>query len=763
VIPKGNYGAGKVIVWDTGQWNPIGDPFKGYEKGDLKFELHGEKLKGQWALVRTNFKEAGKQEQWLLIKKSDAHAVPESKYDIVNQSPLSVLTGRDLDEVEQAKPAKPKESSQSRKSSQVLKPEKVSGARRSAMLTDVKVQLASAADRAPASDDWIHEIKLDGYRMTIFKNEKKVIMRTRNGLDWTKRFPTIAAAVAVLNGRDVVLDGEIVMLRPDGLSDFGELQQAINSSNEKKIVYFAFDLLYANGFDLRACPLIQRKRLLAQLLASGKPNHAIQFCEHVAGNGGEFFAQCRRLGVEGVMSKLVRSSYKSGRTDTWLKCKCILSDDFVIGGYTPSKKSRGRIAALLLGYYDDNKLVYAGKVGTGFSDESLEQLKEICDQSKTSKSSFVSMPAEVDVAGAVWARPVKVARVNYIGWSTSHQLRHASFIGLREDLSAGDVKTPASGVARNDPPQVQRKLKVQLSEDVLSQLADIKLSNPNKIYYPAPQVTKLDIATYYISVAHRLLPYISERPVSLMRYPEGIERDGFMQKHPGPNRPQWIGMVNDPESDDPLLEISSVQGLATSVQLGTLELHPWGSKSDRLDKPDRLIFDFDPDDEIGFSVIKASAVLCREILSDIGLDSFVKTTGGRGAHVIVPIERRNSWVEVLDFARLVASAIEKENPKLYTTNMSKQARGGKILIDIHRNHRGATCVAAYSVRARRGASVSMPLPWDEFENVENPSQFDIVSVSDRVYSEEDPWQQFYLTKQRLSKSMFASLRNRRLL
>lgn len=762
VIPKGNYGAGKMIVWDIGKWTPIGDPHQGYEKGDLKFELHGEKLNGQWALVRTKSNEAEKKEHWLLIKKSDEHAVSESKYDIVNHSPLSVLTGRDINELEQMTLEKPKASVASPKKIAELSVKDLQGAKLAKIPTEIKVQLAASAGRIPQAETWLHEIKLDGYRMTIFKSDGKVTIRTRNALDWTKRFPTVAKAVAGLKAKQAILDGEIVMLRPDGVSDFGQLQQAIKNGNEHKLVFFAFDLLYADGFDLRACKLIDRKRALQQLLLD-KPSTVLQYCEHVMGKGSEFFAQCRRLGLEGIMSKLGRSLYQSGRTDTWLKSKCILSDEFVIGGYTPSKKTRGMLAALLLGYYEDDKFVYAGKVGTGFGDSMLDQLKKICEQDKIKTSPFVSIPDEVDIAGAVWTKPINVARINYVGWSSSHQLRNASFIGLREDMDASQVKEPASEAAKAETNKPERTRKIQMSEDVLSQLADVKLSNPTKIYYPAPKITKLDIAAYYLSVAERILPYIQDRPVSLNRYPDGIERAGFVQKHPGPHgAPQWIDTVEDAESNEPFLEISSVRGLAAAVQLGTLEIHPWGSTSDRLDKPDRIIFDFDPEESIEFSTVRTTAMLCRDTLTKLGITSFVKTTGGRGAHVVLPIERRNSWDEALDFARLVATTIEKQNTKLYTTNMSKQARASKILIDIHRNHRGATCVAAYSVRARVGATVSMPLTWKEFEKLDNPASFDITSVPERVHKTSDPWKDFYTHKQRLTKSMFDLLRNGRL-
>ncbi len=761
VIPAGNYGAGSMIVWDVGTWNPIHGKGTGYLEGNLKFELKGEKLQGRWALVRMKLSASTTQEQWLLIKERDAFAIPERTLVVTDKFPLSVLTGRDVFQIGAPSllttPTPIKENNSI--SSSIKDPSKITGSKNAPMPKSSLPQLASSTNSIPTGYDWIHEIKYDGYRLIAIKEKSTVTIRTRNQYDWTTRFPSLADSLAKLTDKTFMIDGELAFVKADGVTDFGALQSSVRNGKESQLVYHVFDILYYAGFDLQNCKLTERKVLLQSLLEPFAGSR-LQFSDHVTGNGLEFFKKCREAGVEGMISKHADSKYKGGRSKSWLKSKCLLSDDFVIGGYVQSDSRKGAIRSLIVGFYKQNKLVFAGKVGSGFSDSSLEDLKHACDPLTRTESPFHSQPADLTKSRVVWTKPSVVVRVNYIGWTNSNQLRHAVFIGMRTDIDASQVKEPHLSISSLTPAVTKPRREPQLttvSAKNLAALAAVNLTNPQKIVFPSDQLTKLDIAKYYISVADKMLAYNRERPMSFVRCPEGIEQPSFFQKHPLDGMHPSIGRVKDPDSPKLLLEISNLTALASAVQLGTLEFHPWSARSNRLDRPDRVIFDFDPDTSIGWKQIKEAAMACQDILRSVGLKSFVKTSGGKGVHVVFPIQRRSSWDDVLSFAKAVATRMERESRHLYTSNMAKRARVGKILIDVHRNHRGATCVGSYSLRARPGATVSMPLGWSDLKHVDDPREFNITTLLQRPARGRDPWNEFYTVRQSLSKTVIAKL------
>ncbi|MCR9292629.1 MAG: DNA ligase D [bacterium] len=767
VIPEGQYGAGKMIVWDTGVLDILHGEGIGYAAGNLKFELHGEKLRGRWALVKIRQAGDGRDHQWLLIKERDAYAKSEKICMVTNEFPLSVLTGRDVHQLtspqqlagrRQRKDAATRtEQPDSKPAEKELRPELLQGAQPAQQLPELRPQLATASDRSPEGVDWLHEIKLDGYRLMAAKDGKHIQLMTRNGQDWTERFPSVHAALRKLDARSFILDGELVSLRSDGVSDFSSLQSALRENNENKLVYYIFDLLYCNGFDLTNVQLIERKNLLAELLQD-LDSARIQLCEHIVGNGQAFFEHCRSMGLEGAISKKSSSRYRSGRSQTWQKRKCILADDFVIVGYTPSQKRKGELRSLVLASYTDNQLSYAGKVGTGFSDAALAELQQRCGALKRKTSPLTPVPAELHKDRVVWIKPELVARVQYVGLTSSNQLRHASFQGLRNDIPADQVgsPTPIDLKVTGELETLKKTPCVShVTADQLRSVAEISLSNPEKILFPSIQVSKLDVAKYYVAVAERMLAYIEHRPVSLLRFPDGIEQESFFQKHPSEGMHPSISQVDQPGEEKKLLCISNLQALASAVQLASIELHPWSAKADRLDRPDRIIFDLDPGETIAWQQVTEAALQCKQILDQCELESFVKTSGNKGLHVVVPIQRRSGWSDVSRFAKAVGSQMVRQAPELFTLHLSRNQRVGRILIDIHRNHAGSTCVAAFSLRATPTATVSMPVAWQDLQAVADPREFDIETASRIVGSQrQDPWAAFYSIRQTLTRKNF---------
>ena len=783
VIPEGEYGGGTVVLWDRGTWEPEGDAAEGLTKGRLKFRLAGEKLRGRWTLVRMQPKPGERGENWLLIKERDDEARPLSEFDVLEEQPNSAATGRTLRQiaVEKSrtwhsnradkaakKSARTSVATRARKS-KIASPARLPGADRAPLLEPLQPQLAELASQVPEGEQWFHEIKFDGYRILAWVDRGRVTLRTRNKLDWTTRFPELAAGLAELPARQAVLDGEVVALLPSGASSFQELQNALSEDKTGQLIYQAFDLLFLDGYDLRGVPLEARKAKLAELLTALETRR-IQYTDHLEGSGPEFFGECCRIGLEGIISKRRDRPYRSGRGPEWLKMKCVEREEFVIGGFTRPSGSRQGFGALLVGYFDkQGRFLYAGKVGTGFSDRLLIDLRDRLRTVEQDGNPFANLPTHEADRGTRWVRPELVGQVEFNNWTEEGIIRHAAFQGLREDVPAKSVvretpdhksSRPKSAKSHRGGPVTRLKdsspAPTGLTPEQRKQLEGVRLTNPDRVLYPGQGITKIGLVSYYLSIADWILPHVTGRPISLVRCPEGHDKDCFYQKHAAAGTPEHIRriMIQEKEKPEPYLVIDDLAGLLSLVQMGVLEIHPWGSRADNIERPDRMIFDLDPDPTVAWPQVIEAALAIRDQLADLGLVSFVKTTGGKGLHIVVPMQRRSGWPEVKQFAKAFVERIVADSPARYTANMSKAARRGRIYIDFHRNDRGATAVAAYSTRARPGAPVSVPLAWDELSPAIRSDHFNINNLPARLASlESDPWEEMDQVRQSLTASL----------
>ena len=767
VIPKGEYGGGKVQLWDRGRWVPEGDAAAGLRKGRLKFHLEGEKLQGSWNLIRMHDQaEQNGKTNWLLIKEEDEAAAPRQQRDIVQERPESILSGRQIADIETSddsvwhsnlKNPSPRRSSST--STLALAPSDVPGARKTRLPEIMPFQLATLTDRSPAGDEWLNEIKLDGFRMQCRIEKGKAQLLTRTGQDWTHRFPDVAHAAAQLPVRSVLLDGELVALQPDGRSSFQLLQRALNEGAEATLAYYAFDLLYLDGYDLSAAPLETRKDTLKRVLEPMPQGGTVRYSDHVVGGGPAFYDAACRLGLEGMIAKRRAGPYRAGRGGDWLKVKCLHRQEFVIGGYTDPSGSRPGFGALLLGVYEDKRLVYAGRVGTGFNTALLKTLAARLKSLQQGRSPFHNrVPGPLrDVH---WVRPELVAEIAFTEWTSDGVLRHPSFQGLREDKTPTDVKRE---MAQRPPMPDQSSSNVETGSPKKRSgrrgdevdIAGIRLSHPTRVLYPEQGLTKLDLAHYYQSVADSVLLHIAGRPVMLLRCPEGHEKECFHQKHMNRMVPKAVHSVeiqDEKGKTSPYLMVDDLPGLMALVQMGALELHVWGSRAERLEYPDRMVFDLDPDEGLPWTQVVDAADLVRDRLGKMGLQSWVKTTGGKGLHVVVPLSGKQTWDEVKAFSQALAEQLVKDVPDRYTSKMSKAGRKGKLFIDYLRNGRGATAVAAYSTRARSGATVSTPVEWDELRRL-TPGQFTVTTVPRRLQTlKHDPWKEFWNVRQSITQS-----------
>lgn len=745
-IPEGEYGGGRVLLWDRGDWEPEGSAAEGLRRGRLKFRLNGEKLHGGWTLVRMGKDDSGGKPNWLLIKEKDTDARPG---DITRERPESVASGRDIEEIGSGKDRVWR--SNRSESPRVAPPKR--RARKRRLPEFVAPQLATLVSEAPRGEEWVHEIKLDGYRVLAATAGGEARLMTRKGLDWTDRFSAVAAAVAELPVESALLDGEVVALDADGRSSFQALQQAIGSDPDS-LVFFVFDLLEHDGKDLRARPLTERKAVLAKLLPA--TSDTLRLSDHLAGQGDKFFAEACRLGVEGVVSKLARAPYRSGRSRDWLKTKCIARQEFVIGGFTDPQGTRSGLGALLVGVHEGKNLRYAGKVGTGFDRRSLAELMNRMRPLERKTPPFADPPRGAPARGAHWVEPRVVAEIAFTEWTADGLLRHPSFQGLRDDKPAAEVKreTPR----RADAPAVSSSRRSAAKPARAKSAADeaavagVPLSNPGRVLFPEMGLTKLGLARYYEAVAERILPHIVDRPLTLVRCPQGRAKQCFYQKHLREDAPAALGRVEIREESgdkEPYVYVRDLEGIVSLVQLGVLELHGWGSRADDVERPDRLIFDLDPDSGLEWSAVVAAAQELRERLDAAGLRSWVQTTGGKGVHVIAPIVRRRSWNDVKPFCRAIAESMVADSPERYVSKASKAARRGKVFIDWLRNGRGATAIVPYSSRAREGATVATPIDWRELPKV-SPADFDVATVPRRLVRRKDPWSEFFAVRQSLT-------------
>lgn len=784
VIPPKQYGSGTVLLWDRGTWTPRGDAAAGYRQGKLKFELHGDKLRGGWMLVRSRGgkyggKDGDDNRAWLLIKEDDAEARPASGTPIVEDQPDSVATGRTLDEVaaEADRVWQPNRSVAANVKAGAIRERRsrradagsAEGARQAAMPAFIAPQLATLVKESPAGPDWVHEMKLDGYRMLCRIENRQVRMFSRNRNDWTAKFLSIAKALARLPVASAWLDGEVVAMQPNGLSSFQALQNVLSMNDTGSLVFYAFDLLYLDGYDLRRAPLVERKKLLASLLpATG----ALRYSSHVAGSGADFFQQACRMKLEGVIAKRAQSGYVSGRGRDWVKVKCLLRQEMVIGGFTDPDGSRSGLGALMLGVYGpDGRLRYSGKVGTGFSDRTLVELRRKLDPLVQDRPPFANPPTGWEARRAHWVKPDLVAEVNFAEWTNDGTLRHPSFQGLRQDknprdvvrevpANAPDVKAEPERAAAVKPKRQGRRPKraagrARHGEEI--EIGPVRLSNPDKVLYPDSGLTKRDLARYYQLIGKWILPHLASRPLSLVRCPDGWRKQCFFQKNADESVSDAIERVTVQTSDGPALYMmaNSLDAVVALVQMGVLEIHPWGSTDRKLGCPDRIIFDIDPDEEMKWPEVADAARQVNALLEGIGLRGFLKTTGGKGLHVVAPIVPSQPWERIKGFSKAVADLFAATFPQRYTSRMAKSRRRGKIFIDYLRNAEGATAISAYSTRARAHAPVAMPLAWDELGARDvRFDHFHVANVPQHLERRRaDPWADFFTLRQSVTAAM----------
>ena len=749
-IPKGEYGGGTVIVWDKGSWTAIGDPHRGLTKGHLEFELHGKKLGGRWHLIRMAGKPREKRENWLLIKGDDDAARPEGAPDILEERPESAKTGRIIDEVEGEKPGWSSKTGKidrgptrtgngslgttSDKTApetdrEPVDPSSLKGARKAALPVFVEPALATLVSKPPKGKRWLHEIKFDGYRLEIRIEAGRIKLLTRSGLDWTQKFGKgIVGAFKALPVGSAIIDGELVVEPAAGASDFSALQADLSEGRSDRFVFYAFDLIHLDGYDLTVCPLISRKELLRKIIPS--ETGILRFSSHFDENGDLLLSHACRLSLEGIVSKVADDPYRSGRSKTWVKSKCSSRQEFVIGGWVPSTTSRNAIGSLVLGVYEHGKLEHVGRVGTGYTHTVAEQLFKRLSRLKAEESPFASKLTAEEHRGVRFTRPDLVAEVEFRAWTADGHLRHASFRGLREDKNPLDIvrETPKSaGKASAGKPA----------------RSSVSLTHGDRLYWPDEGVTKTGLADYYTEVWRYMGPFVVGRPLALVRCPNGIGGQHFFQKHAWKGMNRNIALAKDPRDEEPYVSINDLNGLIGLVQAAVLEIHPWGSMVGNWEKPDTIIMDLDPGPNVAWTEVVAAAEETGERLKRAGLVPFVKTSGGKGLHIVCPLVAKAEWPAVKAFTKGIADAMAADSPDRYVSTITKSKRRGKILVDYLRNQRGSTAVAPYSTRARPGAAVSMPLSWEELNSAIGPDYFTVLNVSSRLAAfRSDPWADF---------------------
>ena len=765
-IPKGQYGGGTVMLWDRGYWEPEGTktPEQALAKGDFKFTLEGERLHGGFVLVRmANDRERGKRTNWLLIKHRDEFAAPASgAQSLMRMTPPSrpAALWRLLRRARAASQShssckagrcRPMQygtaaaASRRRNARRVVRRKPKTIIARD--LPDfIAPQLCETLDRPPSADGWIHEIKFDGYRIQMRVVDGEVTLKTRKGLDWTAKYPAIAKAAGKLP--DAIIDGEICALDENGAPDFAALQAALSEGKTDLLVYFAFDLLFEGGEDLRTRPLTERKERLQQLLLKTSDDDRLRFVEHFEDGGEAVLRSACRLSLEGIVSKRGDAPYVSGRTNTWGKSKCRAGHEVVVGGYSTTE---GKFRSLLVGVHRGDGFVYIGRVGTGFGAAKVKTLSRKLQALKTPKSPFTGLNAPKKESGVVWLKPDLVAEIEFAGWTADGLVRQAAFKGLREDKPASEVEAekPADP-AMTDVPQPPAPMRAQpLRRGGRVDVMGVLISNPDKPLWPDANdgipVTKEDLARYYEAVGPWLIDHIKGRPCSIIRAPDGIGGEQFFQRHAMPGTSNLLELVTVFGDRKPYLQIDRTEGLAAVAQVGAVELHPWNCEPQRPEVPGRLVFDLDPGPDVPFSTVVEAACEMRDRLKDLGLVSFCKTTGGKGLHVVTPlaVAKRStlSWPQAKGFAHDVCLQMARDNPSLYLIKMSKSLRNGRIFLDYLRNDRMATAVAPLSPRARSGATVSMPVTWTQVKADLDPKRF-TVRTAPALLAKSSAWREY---------------------
>ncbi len=753
VIPQGEYGGGTVMLWDKGKWQASGSLEKDYQKGHMTFILKGKKLTGAWKLIQIKHDP----KNWLLMKVKDESARSEKEYDILEEEPLSVKSGKTIDEIAKYSITKTSQ----KHSTKNERATKINSANKN-ILADISTplevkeinfphsispQLATLVDRVPSGKDWLHELKFDGYRIICAINNNKINLITRNQNDWTDKLSYLVDSIKRLNINNAILDGELVALDNQQIPNFQLLQNTIHHHKQTSLLYYVFDIIYYNGFDLSTIPLIERKTLLQQII--GEDNGTIvRYSNHQIGNGQAIFDNVCKQGLEGIVSKNIHSLYIQARTRNWVKSKCMKRQEFIVGGYTKPQGTRSHFGSLLIGIYEENnKIKYCGHVGTGFTHESLFDIYQLLKAKETDKMPFIKRPP---LKGhPIWVKPEIIIEVEFSEWTEDAILRTPSFKGIRTDKM---------------PQQVTMELPLSLSPDKMSTVSsktnktakktkiDYSLSNPDRILFQDPNITKIKLAEFYQNISKWILPHIINRPLTLVRCPQGKLEHCFYQKHINETLPEGIYTIDIAEknSTDKYIYIKDIKGLISLVQLGVLEIHSWGCHIDQIEKPDLITFDLDPGPGIKWEKVVQTAHLIKERIENIGLKSFVKTTGGKGLHIVVPLLPDKDWATVKSFAHAFVNLIVEQNPKELIGTMIKSKRQGKIFIDYLRNNRGATSVAAYSTRAKPGAPISTPLSWEELTPEILSTTYTLNNLLQRLNKlKHDPWKEYFKVKQKL--------------
>jgi bifunctional non-homologous end joining protein LigD len=726
-IPEKQYGAGKVIIWDKGTWDPLGDPLKQYQDGRLKFELHGHKLHGRWALVRMK-SDGDQKEAWLLIKEADDYARTATDYSVVDEEPDSVtLTVTPT-------PAAKKTNTKGGKIP--------AAALKSALPPRLAPQLATLVEMTPAhSKEWSYEIKFDGYRLLTRVTGKTLHLYTRNGNDWTGKLPKLAAALVKMKLPPGWYDGEIVVLDAQGIPSFQGLQQAFDADSTQKIVYYLFDLPFCGGYDLRGVPLIERRQLL-QALFNRKTAELVRFSEDFDIAPKDILASACGMGLEGVIGKRKDSPYVTRRSADWIKLKCTRRQEFIIGGYTDPQGSRVGIGSLLLGIHDeDGKLHYAGNVGTGFDQRALTALKQQLRAIATDDKPFEGATGRY--RNPHWVQPILLAEIAFAEWTTNGNIRHAVFHGLRGD------KQPQAIVR-------EKAMHISTSRPTESTAVNaMKVTHGGRIIDASSGVTKIELIRYYSLVAPLMMMHLKARPTSLMRAPDGISGEFFFQKHLSKIDMHGVRQLSpalDP-GHAPLLEIVKPEGLLSAAQMNVVEFHTWNALKTSIMKPDRMTFDLDPGDKTDWAMVQQAALLLRSLLQQLKLECVIKTSGGKGLHVVVPLRKQYDWDTVKDFSHAIVDHMADTLPDRFAAKSGPRNRVGKIFVDYLRNGFGATTVAAWSARARPGLGISVPFAWNELEKVTGGAHWTIANIDTRMHKGNTPWDARPTAPQKIDQAM----------
>ncbi|MDO9437735.1 DNA ligase D [Hydrogenophaga sp.] len=750
-IPPKQYGAGTVIVWDNGFWTSVGDAHEGLKKGKLVFELHGQKMAGLWELVRIA-KPGDKQEAWLLFKKRDDHARPKAEYDVVSALPDSVI-------------AKPLKAAAKKSATPAAKKEKeaapnaragVPGAVKAPLPEMLSPQLATLATGVPQGE-WIYELKFDGYRLLARIDKGKAMLFTRNGNDWTSKMPQLAAALGELGVKSAWLDGEIVVMGSNGTPDFNALQNAFDKkARSADIVFFLFDVPFFEGYDLREVELVHRRGLLKALLDE-RGGDLVRFSEAFDATPDSLLESACRMHLEGVIAKRADSTYVSRRSDSWLKLKCKLRQEFVVCGYTDRSDGARQIGSLLLGIHnEEGELVSAGSVGTGWNTEKASELKQQLAKMEVADSPFAAGPStpgrwsKRKAGSEKWVEPKLIAEVEFAEWTPDNQIRHASFIALRSDKPAKAITRERAKVIASPNPAPASKSAGSASS------TSVKVSNPERVIDPTTKLTKLDLVRYYESVAAWILPHLKGRPVSLVRGPTGVTGELFFQKHD--DKLSIPGMRELPAElwpgHAPLLEVADAKALVNAAQMNVIEFHTWNSTAKSINKPDRIVFDLDPGEGAPWEQVQEAAVLVRVLLEQLGLECWLKTSGGKGLHVVVPIAARLEYDAVKAFSQAVVQHLAKTIPSRFVAKSGPKNRVGKLFVDYLRNGHGATTATAFSARARPGLGVSVPVSWDELSKLKSGAHWTITTVREHLsFQKNDPWAEYWKKRQTLSAAI----------